>query len=72
MADALGSFDAGVMISASHNPYQDNGIKIFASSGYKLPDTEEHLIEQEIFQALEAGVEPVEAPLKVDPGLDER
>jgi phosphoglucosamine mutase len=65
-------FDAGVMISASHNPYQDNGIKIFASSGYKLPDTEEHLIEQEIFQALEAGVEPVEAPLKVDPGLDER
>ena len=30
--------DAGVMISASHNPYQDNGIKIFARDGFKLPD----------------------------------
>jgi phosphoglucosamine mutase len=65
-------FDAGVMISASHNPYQDNGIKIFAATGYKLPDTEEHLIEQEIFRLLDAGVTPVEATLTVDPGLDER
>jgi phosphoglucosamine mutase len=65
-------FDAGVMISASHNPYQDNGIKIFAATGYKLPDTEEHLIEQEIFASLEAGVTPGEMPLTVDPGLDER
>src|SRR5262245_13334555 len=31
-------FTAGVMISASHNPYRDNGIKIFSASGYKLPD----------------------------------
>lgn len=30
--------DAGVVISASHNPYQDNGIKLFARDGYKLPD----------------------------------
>jgi phosphoglucosamine mutase len=30
--------DAGVMISASHNPYQDNGIKFFSSDGFKLPD----------------------------------
>ena len=30
--------DAGVVISASHNPYQDNGIKLFASDGFKLPD----------------------------------
>jgi phosphoglucosamine mutase len=30
--------DAGMVISASHNPYQDNGIKIFASDGFKLPD----------------------------------
>jgi phosphoglucosamine mutase len=30
--------DAGIMISASHNQYEDNGIKIFASDGYKLPD----------------------------------
>jgi phosphoglucosamine mutase len=36
---------AGVMISASHNPYQDNGIKIFAADGYKLPDSTEAQIE---------------------------
>lgn len=38
--------DCGVMISASHNPYQDNGIKLFASDGYKLPDEVEKQIEQ--------------------------
>lgn len=37
--------DAGVVISASHNPYEDNGIKIFASDGYKLPDERELQIE---------------------------
>ena len=37
--------DAGVVISASHNPYQDNGIKIFSRDGYKLPDAEEDAIE---------------------------
>jgi phosphoglucosamine mutase len=37
--------DAGMVISASHNPYQDNGIKIFSRSGYKLPDAEENEIE---------------------------
>lgn len=37
--------DAGVVISASHNPYQDNGIKIFSRTGYKLPDREEDEIE---------------------------
>ena len=36
------------MISASHNPYQDNGIKVFGHTGYKLPDEEEHAIEEEI------------------------
>jgi phosphomannomutase len=38
--------DAGVVISASHNPYQDNGIKIFASDGFKLPDDVEADIER--------------------------
>ncbi len=38
--------DAGVMISASHNPYQDNGIKFFSSEGLKLPDEMEARIEQ--------------------------
>lgn len=37
--------DAGIVISASHNPYQDNGIKIFSRTGYKLPDAEEDDIE---------------------------
>jgi phosphoglucosamine mutase len=38
--------DAGIVISASHNPYQDNGIKIFGSDGFKLPDEEEAEIER--------------------------
>jgi phosphoglucosamine mutase len=37
--------DIGVMISASHNPYQDNGIKLFGPDGYKLSDTDEAAIE---------------------------
>jgi len=38
--------DAGIVISASHNPYQDNGIKIFSGSGFKLSDKEEEEIEK--------------------------
>lgn len=38
--------DAGVVISASHNPFQDNGIKFFASNGFKLPDELEREIER--------------------------
>lgn len=38
--------DAGIMISASHNPYYDNGIKIFSDDGYKLPDEVEAEIER--------------------------
>ena len=38
--------DAGIVISASHNPYQDNGIKIFSGSGFKLSDAQEAEIEQ--------------------------
>jgi len=38
--------DAGVVISASHNPYQDNGIKFFSSNGFKLPDEVEARIEK--------------------------
>ena len=45
--------DAGVVISASHNPYQDNGIKIFAPSGRKLDDATERLIEADINVAQE-------------------
>jgi phosphoglucosamine mutase len=38
-------FSAAIVISASHNPYEDNGIKIFSSKGVKLPDSTEHKIE---------------------------
>ena len=41
--------DAGIVISASHNPLQDNGIKIFSSEGFKLPDEKELAIEDFIF-----------------------
>ena len=46
--------DAGIVISASHNPFQDNGIKIFGKDGYKLPDQEEAEIEKFVL-----GDEPV-------------
>jgi len=63
-----GPFRAGVMISASHNPYQDNGIKVFGHDGFKLPDSEEHTIEQEIFR-LAAEAKPSSAKLAVDADL---
>ena len=47
-------FSAGVVISASHNPWQDNGIKVFGGNGYKLPDAVELEIETEIFSVLSA------------------
>ena len=42
--------DAGIVISASHNPYQDNGIKIFSGDGYKLSDEQEEIIENLILE----------------------
>ncbi len=38
--------DAGIVISASHNPFEDNGIKFFSSEGFKLPDELERKIEE--------------------------
>ncbi|HUI84365.1 MAG TPA: phosphoglucosamine mutase [Candidatus Binatia bacterium] len=42
-------FSAGIVVSASHNPWQDNGIKVFGADGYKLSDGLEHEIEADIF-----------------------
>ena len=51
-------FDAGVVISASHNPWTDNGIKVFSGDGYKLPDAHELAIEKEIFSLLQDSQAP--------------
>jgi phosphoglucosamine mutase len=55
-------FDAGVVISASHNPWTDNGIKIFSGDGYKLPDARELTIEKEIFALLDSDSVPAPDP----------
>lgn len=64
-------FDAGVVISASHNPWTDNGIKVFSGDGFKLPDERELSIEREIFSLLENPAsypEPVSVPPPTLPG----
>ena len=57
------SCDAGVMISASHNPVEDNGIKFFNASGYKLADEVEDRIEKIIVDK-----EPLPCPVGLDVG----
>jgi phosphoglucosamine mutase len=64
-------YAAGVVISASHNPWTDNGIKVFSNDGYKLPDARELAIEQEIFSLLQdpsAHPEPKTKPASSLPG----
>jgi phosphoglucosamine mutase len=56
-------FSAGVVISASHNPWRDNGIKLFGADGFKLPDDEELAIEDEIFHHAAKGAAPDPASL---------
>lgn len=56
-------FDAGVVISASHNPWRDNGIKLFGADGFKLPDELEFAIEQEIVNHAANAVAPDPAKL---------
>lgn len=63
-------FDAGVVISASHNPYQDNGIKIFLPTGKKIDETIEREIEKDIFAANfaddETAIEPGDLNVRSD------
>lgn len=68
-AVAAGSRDrsvVGVMISASHNPFPDNGIKLFAPGGRKLTDEHQHRVEAVIAEALEPG--PHTGPTGTDLG----
>lgn len=62
-------FSAGVVISASHNPWQDNGIKVFGPDGYKLPDATELAIEEEIFRQME--VSPAALEMAAPPAVNE-
>jgi phosphoglucosamine mutase len=62
----IGGFAAGVMISASHNQYSDNGIKVFSANGYKLPDEEEAEMERLII-AGEGGEAPEKPPALAEP-----
>jgi phosphoglucosamine mutase len=62
-------FDAGVVISASHNPWTDNGIKVFSGNGFKLPDAHELAIEQEIFACLKSPASHPEPASKPSPSL---
>ena len=50
--------DAGIMISASHNPFEDNGIKFFSKTGHKLPDA----VEDEIAAIVAAPIDYTHAP----------
>lgn len=60
-------FDAGVVISASHNPWTDNGIKVFSGDGFKLTDARELAIEKEIFTLLENPAAAEDTALRVPP-----
>ena len=59
------SMAAGVVISASHNPWTDNGIKVFSGDGFKLTDTRELAIEKEIFAQLQNSSAADDTALKV-------
>jgi phosphoglucosamine mutase len=67
-----GNFVAGVMISASHNPYHDNGLKVISHSGYKLPDEVEAELELLMAEWLATGQEAAGRPLEPDASLDNR
>src|SRR6476646_2653181 len=62
-------YAAGVVISASHNPWTDNGIKVFSGDGYKLPDAHEVAIEQEIFALLQNPEAHVDSSFPPRPSL---
>lgn len=61
-------FSAGIMISASHNPYEDNGIKIFSSKGVKIPESWEKELERAILP-LQKPIRQKEIPITPDASL---
>ena len=63
-------FDAGIVISASHNPFQDNGIKIFSPTGKKIDEKTEREIERDVFENRESRVERRETGLDSEQSAD--
>jgi phosphoglucosamine mutase len=63
-------FQAGVVISASHNPFHDNGVKLFSSAGMKFPDSVEELLEQDILKLRGEAAPKDPALLVADDTLD--
>ena len=64
-------FSAGIVISASHNPYHDNGIKIFSSDGIKIPEEWEERLE-EIMRELARPIEPKTIQINPEPTLGQK
>jgi phosphoglucosamine mutase len=62
-------FDLGVVISASHNPYRDNGVKFFAADGFKLTDEAELAIEQQLGEGAN-GLRPAMSTAAASPGAE--
>jgi len=63
-------FQAGVVISASHNPFHDNGVKLFSHAGMKFPDADEEVLEADIFQQQSESAPDDPTPLLADESLD--
>lgn len=64
-------FDAGIVVSASHNPFEDNGIKIFTPDGRKLDEATERRIEADIFAARAAAGDSFDSHPECDSSNDE-
>ncbi len=64
-------FSAGMVISASHNPFHDNGVKLFAGTGMKFPDDVEEHLETEIHKHKGRETAPHGVPVPADLSLDE-
>lgn len=65
-------FDVGIVISASHNPYEDNGIKLFSPTGRKLDEREEEQIESQLLNGKLADDQPPTVKLTPQPALREQ
>ena len=66
----LGGLQAGVVISASHNPFHDNGVKLFSGAGMKFPDAVEELLEADIFKLRKEAAPKNPPALVADESLD--